>query len=252
MKRNKFKKVGVFFLVSSLFLSPMVCADEISSDSQNEIEESVSETEEISDNPNLEAVNEITITKMESARVQLEFLGNEHNLYDNPGSLREANELLIGSAHKGTVVTGEALYTTSDGEQHYNFQLGGRYYWANSKAFQQAITITKMESARVRLEFLGNEHNLYDNPGSLREANELLIGSAHKGTVVTGEALYTTSDGEQHYNFQLGDRYYWANSKAFQQAITITKMESARVRLEFLGNEHNLYDNPGSLREANE
>ncbi|MGX6980144.1 GH25 family lysozyme, partial [Vagococcus elongatus] len=192
----------------------------------------------------------ITITKMESARVWLEFLGNEYNLYDNPGSLREANELLIGSAYKGTVVTGEALYTTSDGEQHYNFQLGDRYYWANSKAFQQAITITKMEPARVQLEFLGNEHNLYDNPGSLHEANELLIGSAHKGTVVTGEALYTTSDGEQHYNFKFGDRYYWMNSKGLEKVITITKQESVSTELQIVNGNYDMYNTPQNLKNA--
>ena len=161
--------------------------------------------------------DENVIVQKESCNIPLKISSSAFTATNIPSSLFAAQHLLGGEALLNQVVTVIAKYTVSDGSSFYNFKYGARYYWLNTKAFTKIAYITKREKMSLKVKIISNVYRAFNTPSPLENSKLLLAGDQLKNQTVKVIARYRVNNGEWYYNFKLGNRYYWVNSRAFAE-----------------------------------
>lgn len=189
-----------------------------------------------------------SIVERESIRTNLIFIDSGYGIFSNPEKTINSVKLLEAKKYIGQKIIATTRYTTSDGESHYNFKIGEKYFWANTKAFEieKYETVVERNAIKKEVRFIDSSYGIFSNPEKTINAFRLLEGKNYVGQKITVSVEYMTSDSETHYNIKLGDRYYWANTKAFEieKYETIVRRESIKQKIKFVDSLYGIYSNP--------
>lgn len=192
------------------------------------------------------AFKDSNIVKQESINKEVVVSSRNYGFYNTPATLAGAQELIPASQVPQVAVQAIAKYTLKDGTSYYNFKYGNRYYWADTRAFTDAITITKRESVSENLMINSNKYGFYNTPADLPGSKELVSANQVPQTMVTVIAKYTLSNGTSYYNFKYGDRYYWLDTRAFAQ-VMISSRESMNRLVSVTSTQYGFYNTPAPL-----
>ena len=190
------------------------------------------------------------IVKTESINKDVTVVSKQYGFYNTPATLPGAQQLIAPNQTLQTTVRAIAKYTLKDGTSYYNFQYGDRYYWADVRAFKDAVTITKKESVDQDIQIISKQYGFYNTPATLPDANQLISSSQVPQTTVHAIAKYTLSDGTSYYNFQYGNRYYWLDTRATRNVVSITKTEAINQQVKVSSQAYGFYNTPASLPNA--
>ncbi|MCH4057119.1 MAG: GW dipeptide domain-containing protein [Lactobacillaceae bacterium] len=195
---------------------------------------------------------EIEIAKKDFARTTLKMVNAEYNAFNTPEHLFNAKQLLYGQQLLNQSVQGIAQYTLSDGSMYYNFKFGSRYYWVNSDAFEVFPEIQQRRNINQLIRFNSSDYGAYNTPEKLLNAHQLLSGHQLIDRQVRACAVYQLSNGESYYNYKLGDRYYWTNTRAFKNEIVVSTRQNITKTMMITGNNIALTNTPATLFGAKE
>lgn len=192
------------------------------------------------------------IVAQESISKDVQVTSKNHGFYNMPANLSGAQQIITGdNVPLTTVVHAIAKYTLKDGTSYYNFKYGERYYWADTRAFNDVVSITKKEVISQELLINSKQYGFYNTPADLPNSQRLIEPSQVPQVTVNVNAKYTLSNGLSYYNFKYGSRYYWCDTRAFApNTVTITSKQSIDLNLEISSKQFGFYNTPASLANA--
>ncbi|WP_424349001.1 GH25 family lysozyme [Latilactobacillus sp. 5-91] len=187
------------------------------------------------------------ITEKQSVNKNVQIASHDYSLFNTPSPLNGAKLLINGRDLTQSVVHVVAKYKVSNGEYYYNFKYGDRYYWANTRAFKDTFEIVSKESISKDIRINSYDYSLFNTPSPIYGAKLLITGNHLQQTSVHAVARYKVSNGEYYYNFKYGDRYYWANTRAFTDVFKVVDKESMNKDFRISLNNYGFYNTPSPL-----
>lgn len=84
----------------------------------------------------------------------------------------------------------------------------------------------------------------------MHDAKTLLKGNSLNNVSTTAIATYKLNDGTSYYNFKYGNRYYWADTRAFTIDFSIIDRQSYHKLMRISSNNYDAYNTPSPLTNS--
>ncbi|MFV0979616.1 GH25 family lysozyme [Latilactobacillus sakei] len=124
-----------------------------------------------------------------------------------------------------------------------SYDYNGRFTEDEDDGFK----ITEKQSVNKNVQIASHDYSLFNTPSPLNGAKLLINGRDLTQSVVHVVAKYKVSNGEYYYNFKYGDRYYWANTRAFTDVFKVVDKESMNKDFRISLNNYGFYNTPSPL-----